>query len=415
MVRFLLVLMLISPLANAFESNLSGKTLNEFFIIASQSFQKTIVADPSINGDLKIYQASGAANFRDVWFSVMRAHNLTYIESKTVIRVQPRNQLDAGNLITTRTYRLEYMAADDLKDSLAQSLRVQASVLDVPDVTHVSSIIAGTALMVTAPQNMHPSVEEFIRYIDKPMRQIKVRAVIVETSRGNLSDLTVNWKAGAGAVSAAFSGAAAGFMNGVPNLSSNSDDFTAFIRYIESNDNAEILSRPELTILHGQDGLISVGQELPFVTGSYTTESDSSDKPFQTIERKDVGLSLFVQPHISANGNIKLRIRQELSRVDKSIEASDIVTSKRQIDTVLTVKSGDTVALGGMASKETQNVEIKVPVLGDIPFLGLLFRSESAKVSSRTLSILLHVEEEQGMGDILELGMSKNDVHAPQG
>ncbi|EJS0324561.1 hypothetical protein QNE33_001066 [Vibrio alginolyticus] len=415
MVRFLLVLMLISPLANAFESNLSGKTLNQFFIIASQTFQKTIVADPSINGDLKIYQASGAANFRDVWFSVMRAHNLTYIESKTVIRVQPRNQLDAGNLITTRTYRLEYMAADDLKDSLAQSLRVQASVLDVPDVTHVSSIIAGTALMVTAPQNMHPSVEEFIRYIDRPMRQIKVRAVIVETSRGNLSDLTVDWQAGAGAVSAAFSGAAAGFMNGVPNLSSNSDDFTAFIRYIESNDSAEILSRPELTILHGQDGLISVGQELPFVTGSYTTESDSSDKPFQTIERKDVGLSLFVQPHIGANGNIKLRIRQELSRVDKSVEASDIVTSKRQIDTVLTVKSGDTIALGGMTSKETQNVEIKVPVLGDIPFLGLLFRSESAKVSSRTLSILLHVEEEQGMGDILELGMLKNDVLAPQG
>ncbi|MEE3876767.1 type II secretion system protein GspD [Vibrio sp. YYF0003] len=415
MVRFLLVLMLISPLANAFESNLSGKTLNEFFIIASQTFQKTIVTDPSINGDLKIYQASGAANFRDVWFSVMRAHNLTYIESKTVIRVQPRNQLDAGNLITTRTYRLEYMAADDLKDSLAQSLRVQASVLDVPDVTHVSSIIAGTALMVTAPQNMHPSVEEFIRYIDRPMRQIKVRAVIVETSRGNLSDLTVDWKAGAGAVSAAFSGAAAGFMNGVPNLSSTSDDFTAFIQYIESNDNAEILSRPELTILHGQDGLISVGQELPFVTGSYTTESDSSDKPFQTIERKDVGLSLFVQPHIGANGNIKLRIRQELSRVDKSVEASDIVTSKRQIDTVLTVKSGDTIALGGMTSKETQNVEIKVPVLGDIPFLGLLFRSESAKVSSRTLSILLHVEEEQGMGDILELGMSKNDELAPQG
>ncbi|MGQ4498683.1 type II secretion system protein GspD [Vibrio parahaemolyticus] len=393
MARFLLILILVSPIASAFESNLSGKTLNEFFIIASEVFQKTIVADPKINGDLKIFQASGAANFRDVWFSVIRAHNLTYIESKTVIRVQLRNQLDAGNQIITRTYKLEYMTADDLKESLSQSLRVQASVLDVPDVTHVSSIIAGTALMVTAPSNMHPSVEQFIQYVDRPMRQIKVRAVIVETSRGNLSDLTVDWKAGAGAVSAAFSGSAAGFMNGVPNLSSKSDDFTAFIRYIETNENAEILSRPELTILHGQDGLISVGQELPFVTGSYTTESDSSDKPFQTIERKDVGLSLYVQPHIGANGNIKLRIRQELSRVDKSVEASDIVTSKRQIDTVLTVKPGDTVALGGMTSKETQNVEIKVPVLGDIPFLGLLFRSESEKVANRTLSVVLFVEE----------------------
>ncbi|WP_346338868.1 hypothetical protein [Vibrio parahaemolyticus] len=393
MARLLIILALLSPIANAFESNLSGKTLNEFFIIASQTFGKTIVSDPAINGDLKIYQASGAANFRDVWFSVIRAHNLTYIESKTVIRVQLRNQLTAGNEIITKTYKLEYLTADDLKDSLTQSLRVQSSVLNVPDVTHVSSIIAGTALMVTAPRNMHPSVEQFVKYVDTPLRQIKVKAVIVETSRGNLSDLTIDWKAGAGAVSAAFAGSSAGFMNSVPNLTSRSDDFTAFVRYIESNDHAEILSRPELTILHGQDGLISVGQELPFVTGSYTTESDSSDKPFQTIERKDVGLSLYVQPHIGANGNIKLRIRQELSRVDKSVEASDIVTSKRQIDTVLNVKSGDTVALGGMTSKETQNVEIKVPFLGDIPFLGLLFRSESEKVANRTLSVVLFIEE----------------------
>ena len=144
--------------------------------------------------------------------------------------------------------------------------------------------------------------------------------------------------------------------------------------------------------MHGKEGLISVGQELPFITGSFTTEGDSSDKPFQTIERKDVGLSLYVMPYIGADGTIQLKIRQELSRVDKSIEASDIVTSKRQLDTTLSVRSGQTIALGGMTSTDSQMVNVKVPILGDIPFLGLLFSSESEKTTKRTLSIVLYIE-----------------------
>ncbi|WP_047048021.1 hypothetical protein [Vibrio mexicanus] len=393
MIRTLLILFALSFNAQAFEANLSGKTLNEFFIVASKTFEKSIVVDPKIDGDLKLYQSHGAANFRDVWFSVMRAHNLTYVESSTVIRVQLRNQLKAGNDIVTRTYKLSHLTADEILKPITDSLRVQSSVLDVPEVTAVSSIIAGSALMVTAPKSLHQNVANFINAVDTPLKQIKIRAAIVETLDGSLRDLTVDMKAGAGAIQAAFTGSIAGFMRTDPNLKVSSDDFSAFIRFIESSDQTQLLSRPELTILHGHEGLISVGQELPFITGSYTTESDTSDKPFQTIERKDVGLSLFVKPYIGYNGDIKLKIRQELSRVDKSVEASDIVTSKRQIDTTLTVRPGDTVALGGMTSTDSQKVNVKVPVLGDIPLLGILFSSESEKAAKRTLSVVLYIEE----------------------
>ncbi|KHT38043.1 hypothetical protein [Vibrio sinaloensis] len=385
--------LLVASSVNAFEANLSGKTLNEFFIVASKAFDKSIVVDPKINGELKLYQSHGAANFRDVWFSVMRAHNLTYAESDTVIRVQLRNQLKAGNEIVTRTYKLSHLTADEVLAPLRESLRVQSSILDVPDVTAVSSIIAGSALMVTAPKSLQSNVASFINAVDSPVQQIKIRAAIVETLDGSLRDLTVDMKAGAGALKAAFTGSVAGFMRTDPNLKVTTDDFSAFIRFIESSDKTQLLSSPELTVLHGHEGLISVGQELPFVTGSFTTESDSSDKPFQTIERKDVGLSLFVKPLIGHNGDIKLQIRQELSRVDKSVEASDIVTSKRQIDTTLMVRVGDTVALGGMTAKDSQEVQVKVPLLGDIPLLGVLFRSESEKSSNRTLSVVLYIEQ----------------------
>lgn len=387
-----ILLFIFSASSFAFEANLSGKTLNEFFIVASKAFDKSIVVDPKINGELKLYQSHGAANFRDVWFSVLRAHNLTYAESATVIRVQLRNQLKAGNDIVTRTYKLSHLTADEILAPLRESLVIQSSVLDVPDVTSVSSIISGSALMVTAPKSLHSNVAQFVDSVDRPIKQIKIRAAIVETLDGSLRDLTVDMKAGAGAISAAFTGSIAGFMRTDPNLKVTSDDFSAFIRFIESSDKTQLLSRPEITILHGHEGLISVGQELPFITGSYTTDSDTSDKPFQTIERKDVGLSLFVKPYIGYNGDIKLKIRQELSRVDKSVEASDIVTSKRQIDTTLTVRAGDTVALGGMTSTDSQKVNVKVPVLGDIPLIGLLFSSESEKAAKRTLSVVLYIE-----------------------
>lgn len=392
--KLIILFLLIPAFAQAeLNANLAGKTLDEFFIVSSELLGKTIIVDPTINGNVKIYQISHAANFRDVFFSTMRAHNLVYVESDTVIRVQQKNQLQPDDKLITKTFRLKHTNADDILEPLRQSLRIQSSMLSVPDVTGVSSILAGTALMITAPRSMMFNIQQAIEAIDYPQQQLRIRAVIIETMDGKINERTVDLNAGAGALKAGFQGSIAAMTTTLPNLLVNSSDFTAFIRYLETTNDAKVLSKPDMMILNGAEGVISVGQELPFITGQYTTEGDSSDKPFQTIERKDVGLMLKVKPFIGANGDITLDITQELSRVDPNIEASDIATSKRMIKTRLKTNYGGVVVLAGMTSSEIQNIKTKVPVLGDIPFIGLLFSSESQKEKNSTLSVVIKIEK----------------------
>ncbi|PWI34155.1 hypothetical protein DI392_08180 [Vibrio albus] len=374
-------------------ANLSGKSLDQFFILASEAFQKTIIVDPAIDGKVKVFQVGYAANFRDVFFSVMRAHNLVYVESDTVIRVQSRKKLQPNNKIVTRTYKLNHVSASQIVEPLQKSLVVQSSVLDVPDITHVEGIIADSVLMVTAPQSMQTNIRELVNVIDTPLKQIRIKAVIYEFVWNGSEEQTVDLQAGFDALRTGFQGSLTGVTSAVSNFSSQSDHFDAFIRFLETNDQTKILSKPAISVLHGSTGFISVGQELPFITGQYTTDTDGVERPFQTIERKDVGLSLKVKPFIGVDGSVRLDIDQILSRVDKNIQASDIATRKRRITTTVNTKIGGSVMLAGMSSNEKQTLEMKVPLLGDVPVLGLLFTSESEKEVRRTLSVVLHITE----------------------
>ncbi|MGC7899543.1 hypothetical protein V6B11_007900 [Vibrio anguillarum] len=393
--RILLILMLcITSTAHAqVAANLTGKTLDEFFLVASTVFDKTIIVDPEINGLVKVYQVQNAANFRDVFFGVMRAHNLTYVEVSSVIRVSPRNQMKSGDIVTTKTFKLKHVSGKDIAQSIARSLEVQSSVWRVQGVTHVDSILADTVLMITAPSSMLDNVTQLLTHIDTPQQQVKITAVILEHTSRDAKERTVDLSVGAGALKIGFNGSLIDATSALANFTANSSDLTALIKWMEQNGTTHILSQPSFTVVNGQSGLISVGQELPFITGKNTTEGDSSDKPFQTIERKDVGLLLSVKPMIGSEGDITLTIRQELSSVDKSVEASDIVTNKRQITTTLKTRYGETIALAGMTSKETQKLNAKVPILGDIPVLGLLFTSESETQTNKTLTVLIKIEK----------------------
>ncbi|BDU45857.1 hypothetical protein [Vibrio nigripulchritudo] len=389
-----IVLLLITSAAHAqVSSNLYGKTLGEFFLVASTVFDKTIIVDPEVNGQVKVYRVQSAANFRDVFFSVMRAHNLTYVETDSVIRVAPRNQMKSGDIVTTKTFKLRHVSGKDIAPSIAKSLEVQSSTWKVQGVTHVDSILADTVLMITAPTSMLSNVSNLLSHIDTPQHQVKITAVILEHTTGDAKERTVDLSAGAGAVQVGFNGSPLSVTSALANFTSNSADLTAYVKWMEQNGQTQILSKPSFTVLNGRSGLISVGQEVPFLTGQYKQDGESSDKPFQTIERKDVGLLLNIKPVIGAEGDITLTINQELSRVDKSVEASDIVTSKRRISTTLKTKFGETIALAGMTSNEKQTLESKVPVLGDIPVLGLLFSSESETEKSKTLTVLLKIEK----------------------
>jgi general secretion pathway protein D len=163
---------------------------------------------------------------------------------------------------------------------------------------------------------------------------------------------------------------------------------------LQSTGNGNILSTPNLLTLDNEEAKIVIGQNVPFVTGQYTNTNSGTNgsvNPFQTIERKDVGLTLRVKPQISENGTVKLQIFQEVSSVDPTSvnSVSGITTNKRSIESSVLVEDGAIVVLGGLLSDEYAGNQQKVPVLGDVPIFGNLFKSETRTRSKKNLMVFL--------------------------
>jgi len=153
-----------------------------------------------------------------------------------------------------------------------------------------------------------------------------------------------------------------------------------------------ILSTPNIMTLDNEEARIIVGQNVPFVTGQYGTPASSGAanvNPFQTVERRDVGLTLRVRPQISESGTVKLVIYQEVSSVQDTTNPAGIITNMRAIETNVLVDDGAIVVLGGLVQDSVTGTQEKVPVLGDIPLIGGLFRYESRRQQKTNLMVFL--------------------------
>jgi general secretion pathway protein D len=275
---------------------------------------------------------------------------------------------------------------------------------------------AANALIITAPPDVFRSLQAIIRKLDIRRAQVLVEAIIAEVSYDKAKKLGVQWVVdgtpdGSGPVgvinlgSPSITEVASNYLtSGAVNLGAgtsiglgkfNSDriNFAALIQALESDTSSNILSTPSLTTLDNQEAEIVIGQQVPFITGSYsdTGGTSSSVNPFQTVKREDVGLTLKVKPQINEGNSIQLEIEQEISSIDKaaSLGASDIVTKKRTIKTVVMVEDGKTIVLGGLLQDNLQQTEDKVPLLGDIPLLGALFRANTTTKIKSNLMIFL--------------------------
>jgi general secretion pathway protein D len=165
-------------------------------------------------------------------------------------------------------------------------------------------------------------------------------------------------------------------------------------RFLEQNGDGNILSTPNLLTLDNEEAKIVIGQNVPFITGQYTNANSGgtgSVNPFQTIERKDVGLTLRVKPQISENGTVKLSIFQEVSSVQASSlnSTSGLITNKRSIESNVLVEDGAIVVLGGLLQDQFSNNSDRVPGLADIPFFGNLFKSDSRSRKKTNLMVFL--------------------------
>ena len=173
------------------------------------------------------------------------------------------------------------------------------------------------------------------------------------------------------------------------------DDFNmaVILNALKSQTNANILSTPSLLTLDNQEAYITVGQNVPFVTGSYTNTGaggDGAQNPFQTIERENVGITLTVTPHINEGDSVVLDIEQEVSSLTGlSLIASDLITNERKIQTKVLAQDGRVVVLGGLIKDDVQDGTQKIPILGDIPFLGRLFRTDAVQITKSNLMIFI--------------------------
>ena len=253
--------------------------------------------------------------------------------------------------------------------------------------------------MITAQPNVMNSLEKVIDKLDIRRPQVLVEAIIAEVQDGNGLDLGVQWTGKHGGVQfgstglpisqikngtikgASFTGLATGFFNG---------DFGALMTALSTDGKNDILSTPSVVTLDNKEASFNVGQDVPVLSGSQTT---SGDNVFNSVERKTVGTKLKIVPQINDGDMIHLKIEQEVSSVDNSAteDASLGPTfNTRTINNEVMVHSGQTVVLGGLMENVTKQSVSKVPLLGDIPLVGQLFRYTSQDASKRNLMVFIH-------------------------
>ncbi|NVZ54947.1 type II secretion system secretin GspD [Pseudomonas edaphica] len=286
-------------------------------------------------------------------------------------------------------------------------------------------------LLISAPDPLYRNLREVIDMLDQRRAQVVIESLIVEVSEDDASEFGVQWQAGNlggkggfGGVNLGGSGLVTtgktsidvlpkglniGLVNGsvdIPGIGKVLD-LKVLARALKSKGGTNVLSTPNLLTLDNEAASIFVGQTIPFVTGSYVTGGGgTSNNPFQTVQREEVGLKLNVRPQISEGGTVKLDIYQEVSSVDTraSVEAGT-VTQKRAIDTSILLDDGQIMVLGGLLQDGYSQSNDAVPWLADIPGLGALFRNEKRSVTKTNLMVFLrpYIIRDSGAGRSITL------------
>ncbi len=273
------------------------------------------------------------------------------------------------------------------------------------------------ALVITAPPAIQAELRKVIAQLDIRRDQVLIEAVIAEVSLdlkkelgasfgvkgfnvggkdvgpaivANLGDLATTVL---GLSSGAATSVPAGTIIGAADVRKGKTNFAVLLKALASDAATNILSTPTLVTLDNVEAEISVGQEVPFLTGKFTNTGTTTGavNPFQTIERRDVGLTLKVKPQINEGDEIQLEIEQESSSLaSTSVSTSDVVTNKRNIKTTVLANNGQVIVLGGLTDDNFRDSKDKVPLLGDIPVVGKLFQFNSTQKVKQTLMVFIH-------------------------
>jgi len=272
------------------------------------------------------------------------------------------------------------------------------------------------ALVITAPADIFRSLESVIMKLDIRRAQVLIESIIAEVSTNLNNELGVEWiidgtessgtapvgivNLGGGLVdivSSIVAGQAPSIGQGVTlgagRFEEGKTRFAILVRALQGDGNTNVLSTPTLVTLDNEEAEIVVGQEVPFLTGAFSTPGGAVGNPanpFQTIQRKNVGLTLRVTPQINEGNSIKLDIEQQVDSLNASPIAVDLITNTRSIKTTVLVEDGQIIVLGGLISDNLKETVNKTPLLSDIPLLGGLFTRRSTSKEKTNMMVFIH-------------------------
>jgi general secretion pathway protein D len=395
---------------------------------ADASFKTTVVAEPRSNTlivraanqarlalarnlidklDQPIAGANGAAG--NIYVVYLKNANATQLATTLRAAISSTGTASGGGTSATATTTAATPAAGGTSLGTAATPSTGGQIQADP---------ATNSLIITASEPQYRQLRAVIDKLDARRAQVFVESLIAEISEDKAAEFGIQWQGplgsagdsaigllgtnfgsgGSNIISLATS-AASGTVSPSKGLNlgiaakNNGVYVLGFLaRFLESTGSGNVLSTPNLLTLDNEEAKIVIGQNVPFVTGQYTsTGSSTSVNPFQTIERKDVGLTLKVKPQISENGTIKLAIYQEVSSVLASTAAATNgpTTNKRTIESNVLVEDGAVVVLGGLLQDEYAGNQEKVPGLADVPWFGNLFKSESRSRKKTNLMVFL--------------------------
>jgi len=328
----------------------------------------------------------------------------------------------------TQVRYLQFADAEELSTKLQQHFTQQASgdaatagAVSNADVS-VWADVQTNAIIVNAPPKMMRSLMGIVDKLDIRRAQVLVEAIIVEVIADRTSELGVTWavddgssnnpiavtnfpSSGAGVVQlgAALGGDGGttdpsgligdGITVGVGRLSDNGVSFAAVLNALQGDADTNIISTPSIVTTDNEEASLNVGQEVPFVTGSFSNTGSvgGAVNPFQTIQREQVGVKLTITPQINEGGDsLMLKISQEISNIASSAaNAVDLITNERIIETTVIVEDGEILVLGGLMEDVLRESEQKVPILGSIPILGALFRTQKSDLVKTNLMVFI--------------------------
>ncbi len=338
---------------------------------------------------------------------------------------------------------LKYAKAEDLVDVLkgvSENIQAEkggdakaATTSKGRDQVMIAAHAGTNSLVITAPPDIMLALQDVIAQLDIRRAQVLIEALIVEMSEGDGISLGVQWGSlESGSViqysnsSAQIGQVMVGLEEAKDTTSSESywdsdskewetvsttesgdystlasalsgvngaavsvlmGDWTALIEAVSNTSTSNILSSPSITVMDNDEASFIVGEEVPVITGS--AAGSNNDNPFQTVDRKEVGIKLKVTPQINEGDSVQLKIEQEVSNVLGANGAVDVRFAKRQLNTSVMVNDGQMIVLGGLIDERAVESESKVPLLGDIPILGYLFKSTSTEMQKRNLMVFL--------------------------